>query len=352
MDEDRFDATQRFSRRSTDAQQNKIQRTTQLRADQAEQRAAEPGAIPSELHEGEVIQVFSLYSEVADATRTYQCVVRKTLGKTRGTAIVVGDRVKFRLTKTHEEDQQPQTQAPEPSFAMAMSVDGVIEEVLPRATLLTRAESFKGTDQQPIVANAQQMLIVVALAEPSPKWGLIDRMLVAARAGGLEPILCLNKVDLAGEGLRARRAVAFADEAIAHYMAIGTTVVRTSVVRHDGMDELKRRLQGRSTVLSGSSGVGKSSLIGAIQPDLDLRIGQISAYTGKGRHTTTFARRYTLDFGGTVIDTPGVKLFGLWNVTPENLLEFFPDVKAGTAPAWRQESYQRLTESVMGGSSQ
>ena len=96
----------------------------------------------------------------------------------------------------------------------------------------------------------------------------------------------------------------------------------------------------------GRSNVGKSSLIRAIQPQLDLRIGAISGYTGKGRHTTTSARHYNLDFGGAVIDTPGVKQFGLWGVTKENLIDFFPDVANDAAPKWRVESYQRILSSL------
>jgi ribosome biogenesis GTPase len=100
--------------------------------------------------------------------------------------------------------------------------------------------------------------------------------------------------------------------------------------------------------LAGHSGVGKSSLIRAVQPQLDLRVGEVSTYTDKGRHTTTSARRYVLDLegGGSVIDTPGVKLFGLWGVTRENLDEFFPDVEDDSAPEWRRESYKRIAESL------
>jgi ribosome biogenesis GTPase len=107
-------------------------------------------------------------------------------------------------------------------------------------------------------------------------------------------------------------------------------------------------LKNKMTDLAGHSGVGKSSLIAAIQPGLDIRIGEVSHYTDKGRHTTTTARRYDLAMGGCVVDTPGVKMFGLWNVTPENLREYYPDVEAGNAPQWRKESFARISESLAG----
>jgi ribosome biogenesis GTPase len=278
--------------------------------------------------------VHSLYSEVEapPGGRTLLCDVRRTLTRAANDFVVVGDVVRFRETGTSDDQGRP---------------EAVIEQILPRRTLLTRADSFKAIEAHPIVANADQMLIVAALAEPWPKWGLIDRMLIAAEAGGLRPILCLNKADLAATK-GGQKELAFALEALAHYGSMGVTTIQTSVTAGQGLDELKAMLAGRTTVLAGHSGVGKSSLIRAIQPALDLRVGAISNYTGKGRHTTTSAKRYPLDGGGYVIDTPGVKLFGLWNVTRDNLAEFFPDVEGETAPEWRQESYARILESLPG----
>jgi ribosome biogenesis GTPase / thiamine phosphate phosphatase len=272
---------------------------------------------------GEVVQVFSIYCEVEYAGAKYLCVTRKTLSKVSETGLVVGDIVHFR----------PGTP------------EGVIERVLPRRTILTRADSFKQIEQHPIVANADQMLIVASVHKPKVKWGLIDRMLIAAQSGGLSPIVCLNKIDLnEGDG---DREMIFAREALAHYQTLGITTMQTSIDQPASLDILRQALANKTTVLAGHSGVGKSSLITAIQPSLDLRVGDVSTYTEKGRHTTTSARRYTLDFApGQVIDTPGVKLFGLWGVTLDNLDDFFPDVVAGNAPEWRRESYERIEASI------
>jgi len=227
--------------------------------------------------------------------------------------------------------------------SLGSASEGVIEQALSRATILTRADSFKGLGQHPIVANAQQMLIVASLRQPGVKWGLIDRMIIAAQGGKLVPIVCLNKMDLGDVGAEDST---HAEAALAHYDRLGILTLRTSIESSVGLDELRALLHGRETVLAGHSGVGKSSLIRAVQPGLDIRVGEISRYNDKGRHTTTSARRYELDFGGAVIDTPGVKLFGLWGVTRDNLLEFFPDVASDTAPSWRRESYDRIGESL------
>ena len=123
--------------------------------------------------------------------------------------------------------------------------------------------------------------------------------------------------------------------------------MQTSVIENVGIDGVRELLRGKETILAGHSGVGKSSLINAVEPTLDLRVGIVSRYTEKGRHTTTSARRYPLkDLGGAVIDTPGVKLFGLWNVTRENLSDYFPDVADDSAPDWRRQSYERIEASL------
>lgn len=374
LDEDRVDSSERFKARNKRLQQDKIVRTTRMRAEE-DAAAIDPETLPI----GEVVQVFSLFSEVEHEGRTIRCVVRKTLTKTRDTHLVVGDRVRFREPTLIEQPVPPATgegQAGAEGKAGAIASPalteieptGVIEQILPRRTVLTRAESFKGLTQHPIVANADQMLIVASIRKPFVRWGLVDRMIVAARSGGLEPVVCLNKGDLAPELLEpgpvvpasrdgvdiavsapaAPPDVEMARAAIACYTAQDIRCFVTSVDRQVGLDALRKVLAGKVTVLAGHSGVGKSSLVRAIQPQLDIRVGAISGWSDKGRHTTSSARRYLLDLpgGGAVIDTPGVKLFGLWGVTRANLANFFPDIEAGTAPEWRQESYERIAESL------
>lgn len=328
LDEDKMDARTRYSDKIGDsAQKIKMHRTALQR-----QAEVEIGGEIDRLPIGQVTQFHSLYQEVMpqDGSANRLCVIRKTLLKVMKSPIVVGDQVRF--LDTVELDSIGRRA-------------GVIEAVLPRTTILLRADSFKAMDAQPIVANATQMLIVLSIQNPNPKWGLVDRMIVAAKSGGLVPIVCLNKVDLIDPHF-SDKDVDFGLAVMAHYEEIGIRCLRTSVTSGEGLLELKGILKGQKTVLAGHSGVGKSSLIHSVSPLLDVRIGAISGYTGKGMHTTTSARRYELEPGTDVIDTPGVKLFGLWNVSIDNLPEFFPDVADGSAPEWRVESYKRIEESL------
>lgn len=324
LDEDRVETHQRFSHRSAHAEQDRILRTALMRS---EQDKLLPESEVESLPTGRVVQVFSLFSQVEHDGRRLQCVVRKTLNKTRTTAVVVGDTVRFR-----EIPGEVPT--------------GVIEQVLPRKTVLTRTDSFAGHEEHVLVANAQQMLVVISIAQPPVKWGLVDRMIIAAQSGKLEAILCMNKIDLAQSDPQAAKELIFVQEAVAHYAKLGIRSLQTSAIQGNGLDDLKQLLAGKVTVLAGHSGVGKSSLIRAVQPQLDLRVGAISGYTGKGRHTTASARMHPLDFGGVVVDTPGVKQFGLWGVGAANLAGFFPDIADQTAPPWRIDSFERIARTI------
>jgi ribosome biogenesis GTPase len=323
-DEDRLERGQKFTDRSKNAQQNKMERTAILRA--GGQASIDIDALPI----GQVIQVFSLYSFVEHPTGIRLCSIRKTLSKLSETSIVVGDRVRFLDSGRFDEAGHP---------------EAVIEQLLPRQTLLVRAGSFDAR-QQPIVANAQQMLLVISLMKPAVKWGLVDRMLVAAQAGGLSPIICLNKIDLADSSDAARKQLDRANEVLDHYQSMKIQILRIAASANIGIESVIAALKGKSTVLTGHSGVGKSTVISAVEPGLDIRTAEVSHFTEKGRHTTTSARVYRLKIGAEVVDTPGVRQFGLWNVTRENLMDYFPDIRAATAPPWRVESYQHIAESL------
>jgi ribosome biogenesis GTPase len=327
FDEDRVDDNEKFSDRSKHAQHHKTIKT------QAARDASSTAAVDA-MPVGEVIQVHSLYIEVLSDGLVRRCVQRKTLAKVSDTQIIVGDVVRFALS---------------PELNDVAANAGVIERIEPRRTVLVRADSFKAIEVHPIVANADQMLIVAALHLPEVKWGLVDRMVIAARTGGLRPIICLNKIDTAA----SEQDLADAAAVLAHYESLpepyAVPTLRTSAPTGVGLDALREMLKGKTTVLAGHSGVGKSSLVRVVEPSIDLaalRVGEISRVHSKGMHTTTSARKFPLSFGGHVIDTPGVKLFGLWNTPAENLIDYYPDVEAGTAPAWRAESYERILKSL------
>ena len=231
-----------------------------------------------------------------------------------------------------------------------------IVEVAERTTVLRRTADDDDPVERVIVANADQLVVVTALADPEPRPRLIDRALVAAFDAGMRPLLCLTKADLADP-----------ETLLVTYRSLGVPWLVTQ--RGGDLTELRAALRGRTSVLIGHSGVGKSTLVNALVPDADRAIGHVNAVTGRGRHTSTSAWMLALpDDGGWIVDTPGIRSFGLAHVQPETLIEAFPDldemtedcprgcthgtdepecglddaVEAGQADPVRVESFRRL----------
>jgi ribosome biogenesis GTPase len=193
-----------------------------------------------------------------------------------------------------------------------------IVEVNERTTTLRRTADDDDAVERVIVSNAEQLVIVTALADPEPQPRMMDRALVAAYDAGMTPLLCLTKADLKSP-----------DELLGTYRSLGVPWVVTE--RGGDLTEVRQRLSGRTSVLVGSSGVGKSTLVNALVPDAFREVGVVNAVTGRGRHTSTSAYLLPLPdhdgvTGGWIIDTPGIRSFGLAHVRPEDLIGAFPDL--------------------------
>jgi ribosome biogenesis GTPase len=193
-----------------------------------------------------------------------------------------------------------------------------IVRVEPRTSALRRTADDTDPVERVIVANADQLAVVVALANPEPRTRLIDRCLVAAYDARLDPLLVLTKADLASP-----------DALLDTYRPLDVPYVVTR--RDQPLDDLRDRLHDRTTVLVGHSGVGKSTLVNALVPGAARAIGRVNLVTGRGRHTSSSAVLLPLPGGGNVIDTPGIRSFGLAHVDPARVVEAFPDLEAGTA---------------------
>lgn len=273
---------------------------------------AEPGlpapADQQEVKTGRVLLMRGHFVDVDIDNQPRRCVIRGMLRKRlrdEHNPVTVGDMVAVTMV----ESAGPGDDRPE----------GVIEAVQPRHGVLARHHDGR---LQVIAANVDQAVIVSAIQMPEIRPHLIDRYIVAAEAGNIRPIICINKADLDPED--------FCNEFLDVYRKIGYAGVRTSVIRGEGIDELRAILKGKASVFVGHSGVGKSSLLNAVQPGLGLKIGDINVVLKRGRHTTTAAQLLKLDFGGYVVDTPGIRQLELPAIPPGDLemyfVEFIPFV--------------------------
>lgn len=198
-----------------------------------------------------------------------------------------------------------------------------IAQVEERKNVLRRSleEAAEGRGEKIIVANADLMVIVVAAATPPPRVGMVDRCLVAARESGIPALLCLTKTDLADTA-----------DFLKHFDGFGLAVVQTQVIgtHIEGIEAVQDLTDDRFSVLIGHSGVGKSTLINELAPEANRAVGVVNEHTGKGRHTSTSAVALPLAGGGWIVDTPGVRSFGLGHVSEENVLDVFPGVAQAT----------------------
>lgn len=250
---------------------------------------------------GRVVRVHGLLSIVeTEDGRTSPCHVRrllKTLAIDGRNVVAVGDRVLFRP-------------------GGAAGEEGLIERVEPRRGTITRGYRRR---EHIIAANVDQVLIVSAFEEPGLKLPLVDRYLISAETGGVRPIIVLNKADLVD--------LAVYQWVVGLYTQLGYETLVTSAATGQGIPRLKQILAEGTTAFSGQSGVGKSSLLNAIQPGLALRVREVSDWTSKGKHTTTTAELIRLESGSHVVDTPGLRQFELWGVDPGEVEAHFVEFR-------------------------
>jgi ribosome biogenesis GTPase len=289
---------------------------------------------------------------VAEAGTVWSCKVRGRLKKGAREVqmlAVVGDRVRFLVMESDPDHPA-----------------GVIEEILPRRNRISRqaARRSGGRTEQVLMANLDQVVAVQSLREPSPQTGFVDRLLVAAERFGVQGVLVLNKCDLADEAHGPSPALVKGD----YFAGLGYRVIRTSVPQDRGLKEFHDVLTDRISLLIGASGVGKSTLLNAIQPGLRLRVDEVTEKTGLGRHTTTRTELFPLQDGGFIADSPGIRGFDPWDIDPQELRGYFPDftegsrecrfrtcfhrdepqcgvkslVAQGIIPVWRHEAYLAL----------
>ncbi|WP_405366455.1 small ribosomal subunit biogenesis GTPase RsgA [Ruminobacter sp.] len=249
------------------------------------------------LTEGTVISRYGKQADVendADLS-VHRCYIRRTIE-----GLTTGDRVLFRANIKNETEQ-----------------NGLIEVLKPRTSLLSRPDYYDGV--KPVAANITRILIV-STREPEFSTNIIDRYLIACINCNVQPVLIINKSDLFSENERNEIS-----DILKTYEKIGYKALWVSTENGEGIDELKEIIRGETTILVGQSGVGKSSIINRIIPEANASTNRVSDISGLGQHTTTSSRLYHLPDHTTIIDSPGIREFGLWHLTPEEVIKGYPE---------------------------
>jgi ribosome biogenesis GTPase len=243
---------------------------------------------------GVVISRFGQHADVEDQSSSiHRCNIRRSVG-----SLVCGDKVIWRLGKES-----------------LHSISGVIEAVHERESVLSRPDVYDGV--KPIAANISQILIVSSVL-PAFNSDIIDRYLVAAEQTGITPVIVLNKIDLLTEENQKE-----IEQQLQIYRDIGYQILYTSSESQEGISDIKNQLSQHTSIFVGQSGVGKSTLVNSLMPELGLLTKIVSENSGLGQHTTTVARLYHFNEGGDLIDSPGIREFGLWHLSPEQVCQGF-----------------------------
>lgn len=269
--------------------------------------------VGSHFLDGRVIASTSEGFIVEHKGEKFSCILRGALKKERKLVknlVAVGDFVVFESTSLHE---------------------GVIAHVKPRKSVLSRADNLSRRKEQLIATNVDQLIITGSVLAPSLKAALLDRYVIAAHKGGLKPLIIINKVDLLSaeefDAALRQKEEELSAHLVATYNKAGIRAIAVSIKTGEGIEELCSAMKNLSSVFSGQSGVGKSSLINLVT-GMDLKTGDVVSKTSKGAHTTTSAQFVPLSFGGWCVDTPGIKSFGVWDLKKEEVEGYFTEIHA------------------------